>query len=89
MKLKNKLTERERKIFEYLVGGVENLAITHMKFNGEQTSCIAFLNQDEDGAYEIVPLAILVDERLFSRLVPVYTEDDETDETTILKLKRK
>jgi hypothetical protein len=82
MKLKNKLTERERKIFEYLLGGGENLAITYMKFNGEQTSCIAFLNQDEDGAYEIVPLAILVDEAVFSRLVPIY---EEADEVTLLK----
>jgi hypothetical protein len=85
MKLKNKLTERERKIFEYLVGGGENLAITHMKFNGEQTTCIAFLDQDEDGAYEIVPLAILVDEAVFSRLVPIYEEDEEADEVTLLK----
>ncbi|MGI8893690.1 MAG: hypothetical protein ACR2GN_09565 [Bacteroidia bacterium] len=79
----NELTERERKVFEYLTSGGENLAITHTLFNGIKTCCIVILDKQEDETYEITPVAILVNEELFKLLKSLPEEIQTNMDLTI------
>ncbi len=79
----NELTERERKVFEYLTTGGENLALTRTLFNGIETCCIVVLDKQEDETYEITPVAILVNEELFKLLKSLPEEIQTNMDLTI------
>ena len=82
----NTVTEKEKQIFKYLCRGGEDLALTRTLFNGIETSAIVWLDQQQDGSYEITPLAVIVSEEIFNQLELLNNEEfNEQDNTGLME----
>lgn len=57
----------------------ENIGIVPCELDGEIVTCVAVMIPTEDGKGQLMPLAILVDKVVFSRIVPLYDPNEEAD----------
>lgn len=62
------LTQQQKDTFEFIKDNPDHLALVATALDGKPGAAIAFITQDEDGAFEVRPIALLIDDALFARL---------------------
>lgn len=64
------LTDKDIAMFKYITtSNDENIALVSSELDGKDVPVIARIEEDEDGEYKIIPLAILVNsDNIFGRL---------------------
>lgn len=75
-----KLTEREIMAFDYLTKSPENLSLTKTLFNGIETTSIVIMQKFDPERYDITPIAIIVNEEIFSFLQLPEKDVNESDQ---------
>lgn len=63
------LTQEETETFE-AIREAGNVALIQVTYRGEETSAIAFITEDGEGDYFMVPVAILTTEAMFADIEP-------------------
>jgi len=81
----DKITVQEQDLFQYLISGTEGLALVKTEFDGVETAVICSVNNAEGEQVDLQPLAILVNDELFSKLKPPAKDVDvvETQSTDV------
>lgn len=62
------LTKKEREFFSILQHNASKLALVRTEFDGKPAAALAMIWNQEDGGGTIVPVAILVDSKMFKLL---------------------
>jgi len=73
---KNALTEEERAKFDFIISS-KSVGLMRVLFDDEPAAAICIFTEAPDGSYDVVPVAVLVNDSLFDRFTP----PDGTEET--------